>query len=373
MASEVELDGSPEPEQSYSAPQPERVEHHPLKGMFLFRCSGSRWRRPNTIIEIFHIALDDVCERLKRLSYAVSLELLMGPRLVALLRSVSACISEVCNAGGDDRKPTAAAKVLNWKCQKLRLSCGELVGTFAAYSTRRGGGSAQTAHSFCQLKHAPKQEQPGRGSQSIGGTLGFLHLPFDPLTFKLASVLKFFASSCRFTRSEPVGSEYRGERPSGLQNRGPGTHPHWIPLVHGPSLPNRGLTTVLLVAIVALPAQADPCKAIPEKGPMPAYLRSGLTFTGPVVYVGDGLWVAVGQGPANWVEVRVAEFYAPELSEPDGREAKAALERIAVGRRATCIARHRSHDRVVAACSIGGQDVGDLMRRAGVREGGNGP
>lgn len=121
-------------------------------------------------------------------------------------------------------------------------------------------------------------------------------------------------------------------------------------------------------------AHADPCKAIPDQGPMPRYLFSGASFTGPVVYVGDGdsLCVAVGQGPANWVEVRVADFYAPELSEPDGPAAKAALERIAMGARATCVAQHRSHDRIVAQCAIRGRDLGDLMRAAGVREGGRG-
>jgi endonuclease YncB( thermonuclease family) len=93
-----------------------------------------------------------------------------------------------------------------------------------------------------------------------------------------------------------------------------------------------------------------------------------------VVYVGDGdsLCVAVGQGPANWVEVRLAGFYAPELSEPGGSAAKSALERIAMGRRATCIAERRTYDRIAARCSVGGRDIGDLMRSAGIAEGGNG-
>lgn len=104
------------------------------------------------------------------------------------------------------------------------------------------------------------------------------------------------------------------------------------------------------------------------------YLANGSVFSGPVVYVGDGdsLCVAVGQGPSNWVEVRLADFYAPELSSRDGPAAKAALERIAMGRRASCVAEHKSYDRVVASCTVGGQDIGDLMRAAGVREGGNG-
>lgn len=129
-----------------------------------------------------------------------------------------------------------------------------------------------------------------------------------------------------------------------------------------------------LWALFASAALADPCKAVPDRGPMPGYLSPGSTFSGPVVYVGDGdsMCVAVGEGPKNWVEVRVADFYAPELHAPGGAEAKATLERITRGKHAVCKAEHRSHDRVVAACRIGRRAVGDLMRSAGVAEGGNG-
>lgn len=125
---------------------------------------------------------------------------------------------------------------------------------------------------------------------------------------------------------------------------------------------------------VATPAWADPCKAIPDKGPMPSYLSPGSRFQGTVTYVGDGdsLCVAVGQTQNEWVEVRVADFYAPELHAPGGREAKAALEGIAVGRKAICTSRRRSHDRVVARCTIDNISIGDRMRRAGIAEGGNG-
>lgn len=125
---------------------------------------------------------------------------------------------------------------------------------------------------------------------------------------------------------------------------------------------------------IAGAARADPCKAIPDRGPMPTYLARGSTFSGPVVYVGDGdsLCVAVGQGPQNWVEVRLEDFYAPELHAPEGPAAKRTLARIAMGRRAVCRADHQSYDRVVARCEIGGRSLGDLMRAAGVAEGGNG-
>ena len=127
-------------------------------------------------------------------------------------------------------------------------------------------------------------------------------------------------------------------------------------------------------ALLAFPAiaLADPCEAISESGPLPPYLARGATFSGPVTYVGDGdsLCVAVGRGPSRWVEVRVADFYAPELREPGGAEAKAALQRIARGKRAVCRAQHRSYDRIVARCEIAGRSVGDMMRAAGVPEGG---
>lgn len=138
-----------------------------------------------------------------------------------------------------------------------------------------------------------------------------------------------------------------------------------------------GGVAFLVAAALAPAAIADPCEAIPKKGPMPATLKPGAAFKGSVVYVGDGdsLCVAPG-GPTSpsttWIEVRLADFYAPELSEPGGREAKAALERVAMGRHAWCRAQHRSYDRVVARCSINGRDIADLLRAAGVRQGGNG-
>lgn len=121
-------------------------------------------------------------------------------------------------------------------------------------------------------------------------------------------------------------------------------------------------------------ALADPCKAIPDRGPAPESLRQGATFSGPVVYVGDGdsLCIAMGEGPQRWVEVRLEDFYAPELHGPAGPTAKAALIRLAMGKRATCRADHQSYDRIVARCEIGGRSLGDLMRAAGVAEGGNG-
>ena len=131
-----------------------------------------------------------------------------------------------------------------------------------------------------------------------------------------------------------------------------------------------------LLSLSAAPALADPCTAIPDHGPMPTWLHKGDQFSGPVVYVGDGdgLCVAAIPGreadPTTWVEVRVADFYAPELHEAGGPEAKAALERIAKEKRVECVADHRSYDRIVAACAVAGRDLGDAMREAGIAEGG---
>src|SRR3546814_20528388 len=107
---------------------------------------------------------------------------------------------------------------------------------------------------------------------------------------------------------------------------------------------------------------------------MPSYRNRGAHFSGPVIYVGDGdsLCVAVGQGPANWVEIRLEDFYAPELHPPTGPAAKAALERLAMGRNPECIGTHRSYDRVGATCRIGRRSIGELYKQAGNTAGGPG-
>lgn len=123
---------------------------------------------------------------------------------------------------------------------------------------------------------------------------------------------------------------------------------------------------VFLGLLVSTPSFADPCAA--------ALPSAGLSFSGQVRYVGDGDSLCVGSSsdPRTWIEVRVADFYAPELHTSDGRKAKAALERIAMGRVAQCVAGRRSYDRIVAECTIGGSPIGELMRRSGVQEGGRG-
>ncbi|MBB4147524.1 thermonuclease family protein [Sphingobium scionense] len=92
---------------------------------------------------------------------------------------------------------------------------------------------------------------------------------------------------------------------------------------------------------------------------------------------GDGFCVGQTADPHEWIEVRLADFNAPELHTPGGPAAKAVLERLAFQREVVCTSergrggRVRSFDRVIARCRIGGASLGDLLRQAGVAEGGN--
>ena len=53
----------------------------------------------------------------------------------------------------------------------------------------------------------------------------------------------------------------------------------------------------------------------------------------------------------------------------DGQDVNAVMDH---GKRAVCTAGHRSYDRIVANCRIGGVSISELMRRQGISEGGNG-
>lgn len=119
-------------------------------------------------------------------------------------------------------------------------------------------------------------------------------------------------------------------------------------------------------------AHADPCTA-----PLPSH--AGATFSGVVRYVGDGdsLCIGASAAPSTWIEVRLGDFDAPELHAQDGPAARQLLRRVALGRDAQCMVtpgrggRVLSYDRVIAVCRIGGRRIGDLLRAAGGREGGN--
>lgn len=119
-------------------------------------------------------------------------------------------------------------------------------------------------------------------------------------------------------------------------------------------------------------AHADPCE-----GRLPT--RHGETFAGTVRYVGDGDSLCVGRtsNPNDWIEVRLADFDAPELRERDGRRSRDILTRLTRGRQVTCTAtrgrsgRVVSYDRVIATCRLGRQRLGDLLRAQRAPEGGN--
>jgi endonuclease YncB( thermonuclease family) len=119
-------------------------------------------------------------------------------------------------------------------------------------------------------------------------------------------------------------------------------------------------------------AFADPCEAeLPTK--------AGAVFAGTIKYVGDGDSLCVGTGSKGsaWVEVRLADFDAPELSTKEGKRGKGILEREAMGKAVSCtVTKGRSgktttYDRVLAVCRVGGVTIGDMLRRAGAPTGGN--
>ena len=126
----------------------------------------------------------------------------------------------------------------------------------------------------------------------------------------------------------------------------------------------RGLAALALV--IAANAAADPCTA-----PLPA---PGVPFSGTVRWIidGDGLCVGNSADPSTWIELRLADFFAPELHNAGGVAARDMLASVALGRHVDCIAGRRSFDRTVARCTLAHRPIGDLMRARGVVEGGRG-
>lgn len=125
---------------------------------------------------------------------------------------------------------------------------------------------------------------------------------------------------------------------------------------------------------VAGAACADPCIA-PVTG-----FKPGQVISGTVVYAGDGDSLCVGTPakPLTWVEIRLGDFYAPELHQEGGKAARDALAALALGRKARCVAHRssagpvRSYDRIVARCFVDGVSLGDSLRASGIAEGGRG-
>lgn len=104
--------------------------------------------------------------------------------------------------------------------------------------------------------------------------------------------------------------------------------------------PSHALATALFLMPAA--ALADPCE-----GPLPT--AAGRIFSGPVRYVGDGDSLCVGRSAnsKSWIEVRLADFNAPELKDAGGARAKALLKRVTRGRQLVCRATPRRSGRVV--------------------------
>lgn len=138
----------------------------------------------------------------------------------------------------------------------------------------------------------------------------------------------------------------------------------------------RTVLSLMMMGLALLPAAAaaaDPCRAITDEGWRPKGLEPGRQFSGTVVHVidGDSLCVAIGPGQDSWVEVRLADFFAPEMR-AGGAQAKGALERLAMGRRADCVAGSTSYDRIVAQCQVDGRRLGDSLRALGLKDGSSG-
>jgi endonuclease YncB( thermonuclease family) len=130
--------------------------------------------------------------------------------------------------------------------------------------------------------------------------------------------------------------------------------------------------SALAFLVMATPARADPCE-----GRLPS--QPGQQFAGTVRYVGDGdgLCVGTSNDPNTWIEVRLADFDAPELHAPDGRLSKSLLEQVAFGQSVACEARRGRRgrvivfDRVIAVCRVHGRSIADLLRARHAPEGGN--
>lgn len=103
-----------------------------------------------------------------------------------------------------------------------------------------------------------------------------------------------------------------------------------------------------------------------------AVQRHGFLRRGALCRDGDGLRIGPVGGPTSWIEILLADFYAPELHEPGGIDAKCPLERIVMGKTLACRAERRSYDRVVATCMRVDRPVGNVLRAAGGAEGGRG-
>lgn len=123
----------------------------------------------------------------------------------------------------------------------------------------------------------------------------------------------------------------------------------------------RSYAGAVALALSVAPALADPCEA-----PLP---KRGETFTGVVTYVGDGDMMCVGRDHGG-IEIRLADWYAVEIDEPGGPEAKYLLKNLVLGRYVTCVSGRKNWDRVIAQCTMDGRPMRDWIIEQGGVEGG---
>ena len=108
----------------------------------------------------------------------------------------------------------------------------------------------------------------------------------------------------------------------------------------------RAIITLLATIIAAAPAQADPC-AVPQGGP-----RLAPTLEGPIAAIVDGDTIDIRAG-GKVHRVRLYGIDAPEHQNTAGLLARAALERLAEGKRAACaILTEDRYKRSVAVCRL---------------------
>jgi endonuclease YncB( thermonuclease family) len=133
------------------------------------------------------------------------------------------------------------------------------------------------------------------------------------------------------------------------------------------------LTILLFLALALAPAAfADKCEA------KPASTKAGALISGEITYVmdGDSLCIGMAGDQASWVEVRLVDFSALELTEPGGAKGRDTARQILMGKQAVCTVtrgtggRTTTYDRVLATCSVGGRSVAQILLDAGVPEGG---
>jgi endonuclease YncB( thermonuclease family) len=102
-----------------------------------------------------------------------------------------------------------------------------------------------------------------------------------------------------------------------------------------------------------------PCELDEDFGTGASPQGDGGVLTGRTRIV-DGDTFDLGQ-----VRVRLWGIDAPEDDQPGGAEAAAELARIIAGREVYCERKGRDHQRVVARCTVSGQDIAAQLVRAG--------